>query len=581
VNLYRSAADDLKTDDRFIADKLMVSTVIGAGTSIFLRSDPLAYTTSTTYVKVKELALSFIVPKTCTLRIVFDLAGDYNYEYEIPTYGYGKIYKNGVAYGTERSVYGPTFVTFTEDLEFTQGDLVQIYAKGEYGYAASVKNFRVQAAFENRLIDAGGRLTVIPASAGFQWGENYAYDTNLYRSAADMLKTDDNFDALALRIGGTEVIDSARILKNIASVLQTLSPTTAFAYSLGTTSLPWDVLHNRDVQIRTVSGEANPKTRLRAGYLEFGLGGATAVDVNLYRAAADLLKTDDNFDCLALRIGGTEVLTSGRVLQNIASFAQHWVPDGADTRNIGSTTAEILNLYIGTAGKIFFRLDQSVNLYGSATDVLKTDDNFDALALRIGGTEVITSARKLQNIASILQHLIPDATDTYSLGSSTVYWLSAYGTNVFSALMRPAGGDNTGNIGLSTVRWARADIVKIYGTVGDPEPLSKPLRGLEDLMNVKFRTDGLPIEATLPTRHIPPKEEVIKHLREEKISRLREAGKSSDEIRNEEVEPTPEEIDATYKRLEDTVNLSHTIGWLIQCLYELNEKVEALEEKMA
>jgi hypothetical protein len=40
-------------------------------------------------------------------------------------------------------------------------------------------------------------------------------------------------------------------------------------------------------------------------------------DVNLYRGAADVLKTDDSFDALALRIGGTEVITSGRVLQNI------------------------------------------------------------------------------------------------------------------------------------------------------------------------------------------------------------------------------------------------------------------------
>jgi len=40
-------------------------------------------------------------------------------------------------------------------------------------------------------------------------------------------------------------------------------------------------------------------------------------DVNLYRYAADLLKTDDNFDALALRIGGVEVVSSGRVLKNV------------------------------------------------------------------------------------------------------------------------------------------------------------------------------------------------------------------------------------------------------------------------
>jgi hypothetical protein len=48
-------------------------------------------------------------------------------------------------------------------------------------------------------------------------------DVNLYRSAADVLKTDDNFDALALRIGGTEVIDSSRNLKNVSASVSILT----------------------------------------------------------------------------------------------------------------------------------------------------------------------------------------------------------------------------------------------------------------------------------------------------------------------------------------------------------------------
>jgi len=43
----------------------------------------------------------------------------------------------------------------------------------------------------------------------------------------------------------------------------------------------------------------------------------SAEDVALYRAGADLLKTDDDFDARSLRIGGTEVITSGRVIQNV------------------------------------------------------------------------------------------------------------------------------------------------------------------------------------------------------------------------------------------------------------------------
>ncbi len=51
-------------------------------------------------------------------------------------------------------------------------------------------------------------------------------------------------------------------------------------------------------------------------------------------------------------------------------------PSSADSYDLGTTTYEWANFYLGEAGKIYFRLDQSVNLYGSATDMLKTDDSF-------------------------------------------------------------------------------------------------------------------------------------------------------------------------------------------------------------
>jgi hypothetical protein len=49
---------------------------------------------------------------------------------------------------------------------------------------------------------------------GLQWGEGITYDVNLYRSAANILKTDDIFDCYSLKIGGTEIISSGRILSS-------------------------------------------------------------------------------------------------------------------------------------------------------------------------------------------------------------------------------------------------------------------------------------------------------------------------------------------------------------------------------
>jgi len=47
-------------------------------------------------------------------------------------------------------------------------------------------------------------------------GNGYEWNTNLYWGGANILKTDDAFDANSLKIGGTEVISSARALSNVS-----------------------------------------------------------------------------------------------------------------------------------------------------------------------------------------------------------------------------------------------------------------------------------------------------------------------------------------------------------------------------
>lgn len=67
------------------------------------------------------------------------------------------------------------------------------------------------------------------------------------------------------------------------------------------------------------------------------------------------------------------------------AFGGDPIPDGADTRSLGSVDAEWLNLYMGVAGKIYFRLDQTVNLYSDVAGTLITDDDFRANSMRIMG----------------------------------------------------------------------------------------------------------------------------------------------------------------------------------------------------
>ena len=69
--------------------------------------------------------------------------------------------------------------------------------------------------FSSSGLDKSINLSV---ANGLVFGTYSVADVNLYRSAADILKTDNNFDAKSLKIGGTERISSTGALSNITSI---------------------------------------------------------------------------------------------------------------------------------------------------------------------------------------------------------------------------------------------------------------------------------------------------------------------------------------------------------------------------
>jgi len=97
------------------------------------------------------------------------------------------------------------------------------------------------------------------------------------------------------------------------------------------------------------------------------------------------LALDNNIlNPLSLKIGGTEVITSSRVLQNIASFAQDWIPDGDGTRDIGSPSKLIDLLYVKSgirvkAGNIQ-SLDDALQLW-----VISATSYLNGASYRIAG----------------------------------------------------------------------------------------------------------------------------------------------------------------------------------------------------
>jgi len=91
-----------------------------AGNTVIASASTLRYFDSTTYKKYKEITVS----TKGTYRVVMELGN--------PSYAstcYGRVYKNGVAYGTERFLDNDMQTQISEDLVFSAGDKVQFYGR--------------------------------------------------------------------------------------------------------------------------------------------------------------------------------------------------------------------------------------------------------------------------------------------------------------------------------------------------------------------------------------------------------------------------------------------------------------------
>jgi hypothetical protein len=104
----------------------------GAGDNIWYNSTSTAiFFTETSYTKKIEVTAK----RTGTYRITFEIVGSGT------NYAYGRIYKNGVAVGTERVNNTVSWVEYSEDLSFTAEDEIQLYVKSQTG-AGGVTAYR-------------------------------------------------------------------------------------------------------------------------------------------------------------------------------------------------------------------------------------------------------------------------------------------------------------------------------------------------------------------------------------------------------------------------------------------------------
>lgn len=115
-----------------ISNGVLNRTCIASNT-IRLSANTERTTSSATPTRVKRI----IVNSSGICRVSFDLQFSGGI-------AYGQVYRNGTAYGTQRSTTSRSYVTYTEDLAFRIGDMIELYIwTSGSSYIALTRNFRV------------------------------------------------------------------------------------------------------------------------------------------------------------------------------------------------------------------------------------------------------------------------------------------------------------------------------------------------------------------------------------------------------------------------------------------------------
>lgn len=114
-----------------------------AGDSLLVSANTERNTLDTSYIQIKQITIQ----RGGQYRIKFDMKRGAINDTD-PTV-YGRIYKNDVAVGTERSTSGATYTTYSEDIsDFSIGDTIDLYIHASSGVggtptACYVQNFRI------------------------------------------------------------------------------------------------------------------------------------------------------------------------------------------------------------------------------------------------------------------------------------------------------------------------------------------------------------------------------------------------------------------------------------------------------
>jgi hypothetical protein len=261
------------------------------------------------------------------------------------------------------------------------------------------------------------RLALQATGAAMIWGDGTALgDTNLYRSAADTLKTDDDLQAQRLGIG--------------------TAPASGFLAQLGGTH-PSTATGTYGLVSQWI-GPSTSTTAIISGYFEAKTQAAaftTAQLIGIQIASP------------TIGAGSSASATYGLKVETQPTYGVTIAAAGVHTLWLSSTSNST-----ASSGGITFGSSEDTNLYRSAADTLKTDDSlvvvgtyntntFTGAALTFG----TAGAATIQSASSQALNITGHTNSTFSTDAGT-FTLQGFSTTTLASANQSAGSTNSANV---------------------------------------------------------------------------------------------------------------------------------------
>lgn len=183
-----------------------------------------------------------------------------------------------------------------------------------------IANAAADAQLGNKVTGDTNQRYQMDSNGKMQWGSGSgAVDANLYRAGSGSLETDTKFTAAQLVASSSQAAGAIETITNTHS-----APSAPNVQNVAAASgdLVWGA---------QVTGDTNPRVTIDStGKLNLGAGNA-ALDTDIYRNAANELKTDDSLSvAISASVGGGQLAAGGTGVLgfNNASVAPSTTPSG-------------------------------------------------------------------------------------------------------------------------------------------------------------------------------------------------------------------------------------------------------------